>query len=153
LMPIGPFNEKELGRPLNEAELAKNEEVVFGAWKVAYDNVMESLIIALYQGWDLNPAQLVSRYAALYTFFLSGMAEATDRLSRFVKKASQATLTGNAFDDAATGQGFLNFFLRAISCGAMTEEEVQKATGLTLAELRTRSFKQIIDGRAAGKTA
>lgn len=153
VMPIGPHNEKEKGRALTDAEVSENEEVVRKAWKVAYDNVMESLIMALYQGWDLNPAQLVSRYAALYTFFLGGMAEATERLGRFVNKASQATLTGNSFDDAATGQGFLNFFLRAISCGAVTEEEVQKTTGLTLAELRTRSFKQIVEGRGSRKPA
>jgi citrate lyase beta subunit len=153
IMPIGRYNEKDLGRVLTEEELAQNCIDVYGAWKIAYDNVTQSLILGLYQGWDLNPAQLVSRYAALYAFFLSGMAEATDRLSRFVNKASQATLTGNAFDDAATGQGFLNFFLRAISCGAMTEEEVQKTAGLTLAELRTRSFVAIIDGRSGKKAA
>ncbi|MFN8554618.1 MAG: aldolase/citrate lyase family protein [Candidatus Obscuribacterales bacterium] len=148
-MPIGPFTEKDLGRPLTEDEMAKNQEKVHEAWKLAYDNVMDSLIMGLYQGWDLNPAQLVSRYAALYAFFLGGMPEATERLSRFVNKASQATLTGNAFDDAATGQGFLNFFLRALSCGAATEEEVLETTGLTRAELRTRSFKQIVDARSA----
>ncbi len=152
-MPIGPHNERELGRPLTDDEKAKNEEIVHENWKIAFDNVMDSLRIALYQGWDLNPAQLVSRYAALYTFFLGGMAEANARLGRFVEKASQATLTGNSFDDAATAQGFLNFFLRAISCGAVSEEEVQAATGLTLAEIRTRSFKQIVEGRTARKSA
>lgn len=151
LMPIGPRNEKKLGRPLTEDDLVYNQKVVHEAWKLAYDNVMQSLVLALYQGWDLNPAQLVSRYAALYTFFLGGVTEATKRLSGFVNKASQATLTGNDFDDAATGQGFLNFFLRAISCGAMTAEEVQKTTGLTVDELRTRSFKQIVEGRATRK--
>lgn len=152
-MPIGRHNEAKLGRPLTDVEHEQNFEDVHGAWKVAYDNVMDSLVMALYQGWDLNPAQLVSRYAALYAFFLGGMAEATERLGRFVQKASQATLTGNAFDDAATGQGFLNFFLRAISCGAVTEEEVLKTTDLTLAELRSRSFKRIVEGRSANKSA
>ena len=53
---------------------------------------------------------------------------------------------GNVFDDAATGQGLLNFFLRGISCGALTEAEAL-ATGLTLAELRGRSFVRILKGR------
>lgn len=151
-MPIGRHTEAKLGRPLTDEEIEQNLKDVHGAWKEAYDNVMDSLVMGLYQGWDLNPAQLVSRYAALYAFFLGGMPEATDRLSRFVQKASQATLTGNAFDDAATGQGFLNFFLRALSCGAQTEEEVLKTTGLTLDELRTRSFKQIVEGRNVKKS-
>jgi hypothetical protein len=61
-------------------------------------------------------------------------------------KAGQATLVGDVFDDAATGQALLNYFLRGISCGAITEQEAE-ATGLTLEEIRTRSFKKILQGR------
>jgi len=53
---------------------------------------------------------------------------------------------GDIFDDAATGQALLNYFLRGISCGAITEEEVKK-TGLTLEEIRSRSFNKILQGR------
>jgi hypothetical protein len=55
-------------------------------------------------------------------------------------------LTGDIFDDAATGQGLLNFFLRAMNCGAITEEEAT-VTGLTLDEIKTRSFYKILAGR------
>jgi hypothetical protein len=55
-------------------------------------------------------------------------------------------LTKDIFDDAATGQGLLNFFLKAINCGAVSEEEVV-ATGLTMEEIRTRSFFRILEGR------
>jgi len=58
----------------------------------------------------------------------------------------QATLVGDVFDDAATGQGLLNFFLRGINCGAFGEEEAL-ATGLTVEELRGRSFVQILRNR------
>ena len=61
-------------------------------------------------------------------------------------KAAQATLVGEVFDDAATGQGLLNFFLRGLSCGAVSEAEAL-ATGLTLDELRSRSFVAILAGR------
>ena len=64
-----------------------------------------------YQGWDLHPAQLPTRYAAVYAFFLSARPAATARLRNFVEKAAQATLVGDVFDDAATGQGLLNFFV------------------------------------------
>jgi len=63
-----------------------------------------------------------------------------------VDRAAQATLSGDIFDDAATGQGLLNYFLRALNSGAITEEEVQ-ITGLTLDEIRTRSFYRILQGR------
>ncbi len=86
------------------------------------------------------------RYAAVYSFFLMGLEDASKRLQAFLEKAAQATLVGNTFDDAATGQGLLNFFLRGIACGAITEEEAL-ATGITLDELRSRSFVQIVANR------
>ena len=94
----------------------------------------------------MHPAQFVARYAALYQFFLSGQESASSRLKAFVGKAALASLHGDVFDDAATGQGLLNFFLRGISCGAISEEETL-ATSLTLEEIRTRSFLKILMGR------
>jgi hypothetical protein len=65
-----------------------------------------------------------------------------------VEQAARATLVGDVFDDAATGQGLLNFFLRGLRCGAFTEAEVL-ATGLTAGELGSRSFLTILEGRRA----
>jgi len=65
-----------------------------------------------------------------------------------VQKAAQATLVGDVFDDAATGQGLLNYFLRAVNCGAITEHEAIEKSGLTLDELRSRSFVSILKNRA-----
>ena len=121
-------------------------EVVHRAWRLHVDHIRHSLINAYYQGWDLHPAQLPTRYAAVYSFFLEGLEAATERLRNFIDKAGQATLVGDVFDDAATGQGLLNYFLRALNCGAITEEEAL-ATGLTLEELRSRSFVKIMRGR------
>jgi hypothetical protein len=73
-----------------------------GAWKLHFDDIQHSLVGGFYQGWDLHPAQLVTRYAALYAFFLDGIDAAAARLSHFVGKAAQATLVGDVFDDAAT---------------------------------------------------
>ena len=61
-------------------------------------------------------------------------------------KAAQATLLGDVFDDAATGQGLLNYFLRGLTCGALTQDEVT-AAGLTVEEIQTRSFVKILEGR------
>ena len=123
-------------------------DAVHAAWKLHFDDVMHSLTGGFYQGWDLHPAQLVTRYAAVFAFFLSGIDAAGARLKNFVQKAAQATLVGSDFDDAATGQGLLNFFLRGINCGAVSEDETLAMTGLTLEELRDRSFVKILKNRS-----
>ncbi len=123
-----------------------DRETIHRAWKLHVDHVRHSLVHAYYQGWDLHPAQLPTRYAAVYAFFLESLDAATQRLRNFMDKAGQATLVGDVFDDAATGQGLLNYFLRGLNSGALTEEETL-ATGLTLDELRSRSFVKILKGR------
>jgi citrate lyase beta subunit len=125
-----------------------DRDTIHRAWRLHVDHVRHSLVHAYYQGWDLHPAQLPTRYAAVYDFFLSSLTAATDRLRNFMEKAGQATLVGDVFDDAATGQGLLNYFLRGLNSGALTEDEAL-ATGLTLAELRSRSFVKILAGRRA----
>jgi hypothetical protein len=119
---------------------------VHRAWKQHYDDIRHSLVHGFYQGWDLHPAQLPTRYAAVYAFFLSARPAATSRLRNFVDKAAQATLVGDVFDDAATGQGLLNFFVRGLSSGALTMEEAAE-TGLTAEELQSRSFVKILERR------
>ena len=145
-MPIGPHKAAR-DSVLTAQQMDENRAVVHGAWKLHYDNIMHSMRHAYYQGWDLNPGQLPVRYAAVDTFFLSGLQDASARLNAFLNKAAQATLVGNTFDDAATGQGLLNFFLRGMACGAITEQAVL-ATGITLDELRSRSFVRIVNNRA-----
>jgi len=125
-----------------------SREVVHRAWRLHAEHVRHSLVNGFYQGWDLHPAQLPTRYAAVYAFFLEGLDAASDRLRNFVQKAAQATLVGDVFDDAATGQGLLNYFLRAMNCGAITEEEAVAKSGLTLDELRGRSFAKILQLRS-----
>ena len=124
-----------------------SRDVVHRAWRLHGDDVRHSLVNGFYQGWDLHPAQLPSRYAAVYAFFMEGLGAASERLKNFVQKAAQATLVGDVFDDAATGQGLLNYFLRAMNCGAITETEAMEMSGLTVDELRSRSFVTILEGR------
>lgn len=131
----------------NVMPVGDDPEVVRGAMRLHFQHIRHSLSHAYYQGWDLHPAQLLTRYAAVYSFFLEGLDAAGDRLSNFVDSAAKATLVGDVFDDAATGQGLLNYFLRAVNCGAITEEEATERTGLTVDELRTRSFLRILEGR------
>jgi len=147
IMPVAPHRFSEGGPPLTAEQIAENRSTVHRAWKLHYDHVQHSLEGAFYQGWDLHPAQLPTRYAAVYAFFLESLDAASERLKNFVEKAAKATLVGDVFDDAATGQGLLNYFLRAINCGALTEEEAVDLSGLTVAELRSGSFVKILNNR------
>jgi hypothetical protein len=143
IMPVAPHR----GEELTAEQEAENRAVVHRAWKLHYDHVRHSLTNAFYQGWDLHPAQFPTRYAAVYTFFLEGLNAASERLSNFIAKAAQATLVGDVFDDAATGQGLLNYFLRAINCRALTEQEAQDLTSLSVDELQSGSFVKILQNR------
>src|SRR5215210_1097909 len=142
ILPVGPHR----GAELSDEQVRENRDAVHGAWKRGFDDNLHSLRNGIYQGWDLHPAQLITRYAAVYSFFLAGLPAASARLKAFVEKAALASLHGDVFDDAATGQGLLNFFLRGIACGAITEDEAL-ATGLTLDEIRSRSFLKILQAR------
>ena len=142
VMPVGPHRGE-----MTDQQVKENHSIVHQAWALSFDHVRHSLYNAYYQGWDLHPAQLPVRYAALYSFFLEGLESASTRLKAFIETAAKATLTGDVFDDAATGQGLLNYFLRALNCGAITMKEVE-ATGLTLEEIQTRSFAKSLKMRA-----
>ncbi len=144
IMPIAPHK----GDALTSEQLKENREVVHAAWRERFNNISHTLMLGFYQSWDLNPAQLPIRYAAVYYFFLTGLADATARLKTFIDQAAQASLVGNTFDDAASAQGILNFFIAGISCGAFTESEAL-ATGITLEELNGRSFDAIVKNRIA----
>jgi hypothetical protein len=147
IMPVAPHRFSEGGTPLTPEQIAENRTVVHRAWKLHYDHIQHSLVNAFYQGWDLHPAQLPTRYAAVYSFFLESLDAASERLKNFVEKAAKATLVGDVFDDAATGQGLLNYFLRAINCGALTEAEAVDRSGLSVVELRSGSFVKILNNR------
>jgi citrate lyase beta subunit len=143
ILPL-PVHRLETPSPSEQAE---NRAAVHRGWKLHFEHVRHSLDNGFYQGWDLHPAQLPSRYAAVYSFFVEGLDSASERLRNFIAKAAQATQVGGVFDDAATGQGLLNYFVRAIHCGAIPEADVPTLTGLTLDELRSASFVKILNAR------
>ena len=148
IMPVAPHRAPE-GGALSPHQIDENRDTVHRAWRLHYDHIQHSLVNAFYQGWDLHPAQLPTRYAAVYAFFLESLDAASERLKNFVEKAAKATLVGDVFDDAATGQGLLNYFLRAVNCGAISETEAVERSGLTLPELRSASFVKILKNRQA----
>ncbi|SER55235.1 Citrate lyase beta subunit [Lentzea xinjiangensis] len=106
-------------------------------WRTHYEFVRRSLANGFYQGWDLHPAQLVTRYAAVYGFYREGLEADAARLKAYAQR-----LSGGVLDEPATAQALSSFFLRAVDCGALDPAEVQVATGLdeqALRGLATRS--------------
>jgi citrate lyase beta subunit len=100
-------------------------------WETHYGLVRRSLEHGFYQGWDLHPAQLVTRYAAVYAFYREGLDADAARLKSYVQRVS-----GGVLDEPATAQALSSFFLRAVDCGALDAVEVQVATGLDESALR-----------------
>ncbi len=148
LLPV-PLHARGAGGPaVTDEQRAENVASVHAGWRRHFDDVRHSLAGGFYQGWDLHPAQLVTRYAAVSSFFLEGVEAAGARLRRLLDTAGEATRVGGAvLDEPATGQGLLGFFLRGMQSGAITEPEAAALTGLTAGELRERSFVKIMRAR------
>jgi citrate lyase beta subunit len=130
-IPAPPNRSSEL----TERQKGENRYTVQHAWKTHFDNVLYSMSNGFYQSWDLHPNQLVARFAAVNYFYLDGFEEQARRLKNYAESAAQATLTGTAFDDAASARGVVNFFLRGLNCGALSNQEVEAATGLKRSQL------------------
>ena len=131
LMPA-PLHREEA---LSESQRAENRKSVHAGWLRHFQNVSASMADGFYQSWDLHPNQLVARYAAVYAFFLSEIDPQAARLKTFLNRATQASLTGNTFDDAASARGIVNFFKRGIDCGAISQTEAEKAIGSRIEKL------------------
>jgi citrate lyase beta subunit len=82
------------------------------------DLVRRSLERGFYQGWDLHPGQLPTRYAATYGFFRDGLASARVRLADYLSRRSSSVL-----DEPATARALAGFLLRALDCGAVDPDE------------------------------
>lgn len=150
-LPIEPHRPAP-GETLSREQHEENRISVHDAWRMSARNIARAMACGFCQGWDLHPAQLPIRFAATYAFFLDALDDATRRLGRFIEKAAQATRVGSTFDDAATGQGLLNFFLRGMDCGAITEDALT-GIGLSADAVRRRSFMEIVRDRQDEKAA
>lgn len=119
-------------------------ERIHEAWRLHHGDVKHALKLGIYSGWDLHPAQLVSRYAAVYAFYLAGLEAASRRLATFVDGFGRGDAPRDIADDVATGQALLNFLLRAIACGAADRATIAARTGLDEEVLDGRGFGEIL---------
>ncbi|MEU0432907.1 aldolase/citrate lyase family protein [Streptomyces sp. NPDC006290] len=105
-------------------------EKVHDAWRLHYGLTRRALARAYYQGWDMHPGHLPTRYAAVFAFYREGFEQAAARLSRYAGHAS-----GDVMDEPATAKALSGYLLRGLDCGALDIPEVARATGLTRPEL------------------
>jgi len=95
-------------------------DAVHAAWNLHARLVRRSLERGFYQGWDLHPAQLPTRFAATYAFFREGLATATARLSAYLAKSVE-----DIADEPATARALAGYLLRGLDCGALDADEVE----------------------------
>ncbi|MEV5490756.1 aldolase/citrate lyase family protein [Streptomyces bobili] len=103
---------------------------VHDAWRLHYGLTRRALARAYYQGWDMHPGHIPTRYAAVFAFYREGFAQAAERLSRYANRAG-----GDVMDEPATAKALGGYLLRGLDCGALDAAEVTDATGLTRAAL------------------
>ncbi|MFI1306341.1 DUF6986 family protein [Streptomyces sioyaensis] len=115
-------------------------ERVHDAWRLHHGLVRRSLARAYYQGWDMHPGHLPTRYAAVYAFYREGLEQAAARLAAYVAKAG-----GEVMDEPATAKALSGYLLRGLDCGAVDPEEVARLTGLTRTDL------DVLAGRLVGE--
>ncbi|MEV5311901.1 aldolase/citrate lyase family protein [Streptomyces sp. NPDC052610] len=103
---------------------------VHDAWRLHYGLTRRALARAYYQGWDMHPGHIPTRYAAVFAFYREGFEQAADRLARYANRAG-----GDVMDEPATAKALSGYLLRGLDCGALDIAEVAKLTGLTRADL------------------
>ena len=116
-----------------------DREAVHAAWRLHFGLVRRSLARGIYQGWDMHPAQLPTRYAATYLFYREGLETAGARLRAYVSGGNSGYL-----DEPATAAALAGYVLRGLECGAVDPAEVDKLIGVDttgLAKLARRPVR------------
>jgi citrate lyase beta subunit len=105
-------------------------EAVRSAWKLHYDLVRRGLERAYYQGWDLHPHQLPTRFIANFAFYREGFDRAARRLSTYLEKANSAIM-----DEPATARALARYLHRGYVCGALDGGELAARSGASPTQL------------------
>jgi citrate lyase beta subunit len=98
---------------------------VRAAWRRHAELVSRAWRRGLYQGWDVHPAQLVSRHAAVAANLLDGLPAALRRLADYAAARS----AGAVADEPATARALAGHVLRALDAGLLDD------AGLAAADL------------------
>lgn len=80
-----------------------------------YRLVARALRRGYYQGWDMHPGHLITRWLATYNFFREAIDVAVPRLTAYLSRRS-----GGVMDEPATAEALAATVLRGLYCGART---------------------------------
>ncbi|MDX2971960.1 aldolase [Kribbella solani] len=116
-------------------------DAVHDAWRLHFRLVRRSLARGIYQGWDMHPGQLPTRFAATYLFYREGFEQAAGRLSAYLGRGESGYL-----DEPATAAALAAFVLRGVECGAIDTAEVDKLIGIDPPELATLARRKVTEG-------
>jgi citrate lyase beta subunit len=105
---------------------------VHDAWRLHYGLTRRALARAYYQGWDMHPRHIPTRYAAVFAFYREGFEQAAARLTRYANRTG-----GDVMDEPATAKALSGYLLRGLDCGALDIAEVARLSGLTRADLES----------------
>ncbi|MBP2476207.1 hypothetical protein JOF53_005079 [Crossiella equi] len=111
---------------------------VHAGWRLHARLVRRSLDHAYYQGWDLHPHQLPTRFLATYAFYREAFPAAAARL-----RAYRERIAGTVLDEPATAQAMAIALVRGLDCGALTAEEVEAASGADRAALDVLARRRV----------
>ncbi|MDJ0394101.1 aldolase/citrate lyase family protein [Rhodococcus sp. G-MC3] len=81
--------------------------------------VTRSLERGFYQGWDMHPGHLVTRWAATLSFFGSAMPTAAARVAAYLDSTA-----GGIMDEPATAQALSGVLIRGLDAGAFDEHDL-----------------------------
>ncbi|HEY5822158.1 MAG TPA: aldolase [Propionibacteriaceae bacterium] len=115
-----------------------DRDAVHQAWALHARLVQRSLGRGFYQGWDLHPAQLPTRFVATYIFFRTGLDRIGARLDAYLNGTE-----GGVMDEPATAQALAGFLLRGVHCGAITVDEVTSLTGADLVKITSLADRRV----------
>ncbi|GAB2667818.1 aldolase/citrate lyase family protein [Gordonia jinhuaensis] len=111
------------------------DEVVDAAMRRHHRLVTRSLTRGYYQGWDMHPGHLVTRWLAVFDFFAAAMPAAVARLQDYFARQS-----GEVMDEPATAQSLALVVLRGLAAGAFDESDVtalgEQCSAARLTQLR-----------------
>ncbi|GGP47110.1 DUF6986 family protein [Streptomyces abikoensis] len=114
---------------------------VHEAWRLHHGLVRRSLARAYYQGWDMHPGHLPTRYAAVYAYYREGLERAAARLVAYTRRAG-----GDVLDEPATARALSGHLLRGLDCGAVDTAEVTGLTGLDRGGLERLAGRPAVRG-------
>lgn len=97
---------------------------VQAAWALHARLVRRSLEQGIYQGWDLHPAQLPTRFAATFAFYRDGLPTAVGRLDRYLSRVASGVM-----DEPATARALAGYVLGGLDCGAIDAADVGELAG------------------------